>query len=43
MPVSGCRDFERGQRDLQPTPENGSSQKASVAPLVCLNPHDCAD
>jgi hypothetical protein len=38
MPIVGCWDLERGQRDLQPTPESSSGQEASVAPLVCLNP-----
>jgi hypothetical protein len=38
MPIVGCQDLDRGQRDLQPTPESRSGQEASVAPLACPNP-----
>ena len=39
MQGAGCQDLDRGQRDLQPTPESRSGQEASVAPLVCQSPH----
>jgi hypothetical protein len=43
MPVVGCWDLDRGQKDLRPTPESGPGQKASVAPLACPNPCDGAN
>ena len=43
MPFAGCWDLNRGQRDLQPTPESSSVQEPSVAPLGCLNPCDGSD
>jgi hypothetical protein len=43
MPVLSCRDLDRGQRDLQPTPDSSSGQEASVAPLICLNLLDGTD
>ena len=43
MPNVGCQDFDRGQRNLQSTPESSSDQEASVAPLACLNPRDGTD